>query len=177
MILAPYQFAGHGGYQGTAHCGVFADNGQFYMAHQARPAANSYFMNLHVRKILWMPDGWPVVSPERYAATEQTPVLAEELAGNWERIGFGYQVVPGYANEQLSPDLQVAAPLALAADGTFNSDPHNRWTYAAPLLELQWSGGRIDKVLVERGRDWENKRACLIFTGLNDQGAAVWGKK
>ncbi len=177
MILAPYKFAGHGGYQGVAHCGVFSDNGQYYMAHQARPAVNSYFMNLHVRKILWTTDGWPVVSPERYAATEQTAVNQADIVGTWERIELGYRVVPGYANEQLSPDLQVSAPLQLAADGSFNGDANNQWTYVAPLLELHWSTGQTDKVLVERGRDWENKRPCLIFTGLNNIGTAIWGKK
>ncbi len=118
-----------------------------------------------------------MVSPERYAATEQTAVNQADVVGNWERIQLGYRVVPGYANEQLSPDLQVSAPLQLAADGTFNGDPNNQWTYAAPLLELQWADGSIDKMLVERGRDWENKRPCLIFTGLNNIGTAIWGKK
>ena len=177
MILAPYQFTGHGGYQGTAHCGVFADKGQFYMAHQARPAVNPYFMNLHIRKILWTPDGWPVVSPERYAATEQTAVSQTDIIGNWEYIKLGYRVVPGYANEQLSPDLQVAAPLQLAADGSFNGDANNQWIYTAPLLEMRWANGTTDKVIVERGRDWENKKPCLIFTGLNNVGTGVWGKK
>jgi len=32
MIIAPYQFNGHGGWQGTAHCSVFDDgNGQYYI--------------------------------------------------------------------------------------------------------------------------------------------------
>lgn len=174
MILAPYQFAGHGGYQGVAHCGVVSDGGQFYMLHQARPSVNSYFMNLHVRKILWTPDGWPVVSPERYAATAQTAVNQSDIVGTWERIELGYRVVPGYANEQLSPDLQIAKPLILNADGTFDG---GSWSFAAPILEMKWASGSTEKLLVERGRDWENKKECLVFTGLNEVGTAVWGKK
>ncbi|MFN4254789.1 MAG: arabinan endo-1,5-alpha-L-arabinosidase [Saprospiraceae bacterium] len=174
MILAPYQFAGHAGYQGVAHCGIVSDGGQFFMLHQARPAFNSYLMNLHVRKILWTPDGWPVVSPERYAATTQTTVNQSDIVGTWERIELGYRVVPGYANEQLSPDLQVAKPLTLNADGTFDG---GSWTFAAPILEMKWASGSTEKLLVERGRDWENKKECLVFTGLNEVGTAVWGKK
>ncbi len=99
MILAPYQFNDHGGWQGTAHCTVFDDgNGQYYMAHQGRPGVNSYFMDLHVRKMFWTSDGWPVVSPERY-------------------------------------------------------------------------------VFVQKARDWERKTNTIIFTGLNNEGTAVWGKK
>lgn len=179
MILAPYQFQGHSGWQGVSHPAVFrGDDGQFYMAHQGRPGENKYFMVMHVRKIHWTEDGWPVVSPQRYAGVEQTPVTREELTGNWERIVMNYNIVPGYANEQLSPDFQVATPLELNADGTLNNEAGSTWTYGAPWLELKWSTGRTEKVYVERGRDWENKIAStLLFTGLDDRGIAVWGKK
>jgi arabinan endo-1,5-alpha-L-arabinosidase len=177
MILAPYKFAGHGGYQGVSHCAVFEENGQFYLAHQARPAVNSYFMNLHIRKIFWTSDGWPIVSPERYAATPQTTVNQADIIGNWERIALDYRVVPGYANEQISPDLQIAIPMVLTADGNVNNDAANQWTFTPPILEIKWSDGKIEKLFIENGRDWENKKSCLIFTGLNEVGTAIWGKK
>ena len=178
MILAPYQFSGHGGWQGTAHCGVFDDgNGQYFMAHQARPGVNSYFMDLHVRKIFWTPDGWPVVSPERYAWEDNSTVPQDSIVGSWEHIVLGYHVVPGYDKEQVSPDFQTANTLTIDAAGTLNSDAASTWTYAAPWLQFNWSNGSVDKVFVQRGRDWENKKSSYIFSGLNNTGTAVWGKK
>ena len=178
MIVAPYQFNGHGGWQGTAHCTVFDDgNGQYYMAHQGRPGVNSYFMDLHVRKLFWTTDGWPVVSPERYAWEGNATVAKDSLTGTWEKIVLGYQVVPGYGAEQVSPDFQVATTLTLAADGTLNGDAASKWTYNAPWLEMKWSNGGDDKVFVQNGRDWENKKSTVIFTGLNNTGTTVWGKK
>lgn len=178
MIVAPYQFMGHGGWQGTAHCGVFDDgNGQYFMAHQGRPAVNSYFMDLHVRKIFWTADGWPVVSPERYAWEDNSIVAKDSLTGNWEQIILNYQVVPGYADQQTSPDMQVATTLTIAPDGTLNGDAASKWTYTAPWLQLNWSNGTVDKVLVQRGRDWENEKNSYIITGLDNTGIAVWGKK
>jgi arabinan endo-1,5-alpha-L-arabinosidase len=179
MIVAPYQFIGHGGWQGTAHCGVFDDgNGQYFMAHQGRPAVNSYFMDLHVRRIFWTSDGWPIVTPERYANVSQTAIAQSDLAGNWEQITLGYRVVPGYGNEQVNPDLQVAVSITLNANGTINSDAASTWTYSAPWLQLKWSNGTTVKVYVTRERDWENKTASVIvFTGLDNAGTAVWGKK
>jgi arabinan endo-1,5-alpha-L-arabinosidase len=179
MILAPYQFEGHGGWAGVAHCSVF-DNGagEFYMAHQGRPGVDRAFMVLHVRKIFWTQDGWPVVSPQRYAAVTQTAVAKTELEGAWEQIVLRYRVVPGYENEQLSPDYQVSTPLTLGADGSMNGNSANKWSYAAPWLELSWNNGQFtDRVLVERGRDWENKKTTILFTGLNNTGTAIWGKK
>lgn len=178
MIIAPYKFAGHSGWQGVSHPSVFKDDaGQYYIAHQGRPGINSYYMVMHVRKLYWNEEGWPVASPERYAATEQSAIAQSELIGTWEQIVLGYQVVPGYAEEQTSANFQEAVTITLNENGTINGVAENTWTYNAPWLTLNWNNVWIDKVIVERGRDWENKKACLVFTGLNNAGTAVWGKK
>ena len=179
MILAPFQFEGHPGYQGVSHPAVFQDGkGQYYMATQARPADGIYFMTMHVRQMYWTEDGWPVVSPERYGGLEQTPVAESELPGEWERIVLEYRVVPGFAEEQKSPDFQRTLPLTLEANGSINGDASHQWTYDAPILTLNWGDGLVDEVIVKRGRDWENQvMETLIFTGLNNEGIAIWGKK
>jgi arabinan endo-1,5-alpha-L-arabinosidase len=61
MIIAPYAFMGHSGWAGVSHPAVFNEGGQFYIAHQGRPEVDRAFMVLHVRKLLWTADGWPVV--------------------------------------------------------------------------------------------------------------------
>ena len=179
MILAPYQFIGHGGWQGTAHCSVFDDgSGQYFMAHQGRPGVDKYFMDLHVRKIFWTQNGWPVVSPERYAGEDNSLVSQTDLIGDWEQINLNYNVVPGYQAEQTSPNFQVATTTTLLANGTINGNAANTWTYTAPWLQLTYSNGFTDKVYVQKGRDWENKKAAgFIFSGLNNAGTAIWGKK
>jgi arabinan endo-1,5-alpha-L-arabinosidase len=179
MILAPYQFSNQSGWQGTGHCAVFDDgSGQYYMAHQGRPGINSYFMDLHVRKISWTPDGWPVVSPERYANVAQTAIAAADIAGTYEKITLGYHIVPGYGTEQTNPDFQVSTELKLDAGGTINGNASDTWTYASPYITLKYNTGGTYKVKVERERDWENKVAStLTFTGLDNTGTAVWGKK
>jgi arabinan endo-1,5-alpha-L-arabinosidase len=85
--------------------------------------------------------------------------------------------VPGYANEQTNPDLQTSVPISIDAGGIFNGDAGSAWTYNAPWLQLKWSNGTTAKVFVQKGRDWENEKNTIIFTGLNNAGVAVWGKK
>jgi arabinan endo-1,5-alpha-L-arabinosidase len=118
-----------------------------------------------------------VLSPERYAWEDNSAVAKDSLAGDWERIVLNYTVVPGYGSEQVSPDLQVATLVALAPDGTITGAASGTWTYTAPWLQLNWSSGVPDKVYVQKGRDWENKKSSIIFTGLNSAGTAIWGKK
>ncbi len=178
MILAPYRFENHQGWQGTAHCSVFQKEGQYFMAHQGRPGENFYFMDMHVRQMFWTEDGWPAVSPERFANVEDTPITKGEIPGTWERIFFHYGVVPGFSAEQISADMQRSATITLDEDGTVNGKSVNTWEYAEPKLTLRWEDGTIEEVFVHRGRDWENKIAStLLFTGLNQNGTAVWGKK
>lgn len=178
MILAPYRFLGHGGWQGTSHVAVFHDGDQYYLAHQGRPGVNFYYMDMHVREIFWTKEGWPLVSPQRYAAEEEEAVEASDLEGHWERIVLDYTVVPGYSVEQVDPDFQEAEPLVLAADGTFNGNDANHWSYESPWLTLQWQGGPLETLRVEHGRDWENSvDKTMLFTGLDEEGTAVWGKK
>ncbi|OLY93283.1 arabinan endo-1,5-alpha-L-arabinosidase [Cnuella takakiae] len=178
MIVAPYKFSGHAGWAGVSHPSVFTDgNGQFFIGHQGRPEVNRAYMVLHVRKLFWTADGWPVASPERYALEDNAAVAQADIAGSWEQIYLNYNVVPGYENEQLSPDYQSAVDLTLNADGSLNSGGGNTWSYTAPWLELRWSNGTTDKVYVQKGRDWENKKNTIVFTGLNNNGRAVWGKK
>jgi len=178
MILAPYLFQGHGGWQGTGHCTVFKDDsGQYYMAHQGRPGVSKFSMILHVRKIFWMQNGWPVVSPERYAWEDNANVPKDSITGHWEQIRLGYHVVPGFGNEQLYPDFQLSTHLNLDAAGTINGVAADTWTYTAPWLQLNLSSGVTQKLFVQKGRDWENKKSTFIFTGLENDGTAVWGKK
>lgn len=179
MILAPYQFNGHVGWQGVSHCSVFQnpDDGQYFIGHQGRPGNQAAYMILHVRKILWTEDGWPVVSPERFAYEETKNVEETKIIGDWERIIFGYRVVPGYDKEQTSPDFQKSVDLKINADKTLNNDPTSTWSYNAPWLTLKWSDGTTEKVNIQAGRDWENKKDSFVFTGLNNKGTSVWGKK
>ncbi|WP_187261124.1 arabinan endo-1,5-alpha-L-arabinosidase [Pontibacter beigongshangensis] len=183
MILSPYKFMGHGGWQGVSHPAVFKDNGKYYIAHQGRPGGpgnERFYMVMHVREIVWTESGWPVVSPQRYAAVPQTPAITPaDLAGEYEQIVLTQPVVPGYGNEQTNPGFSEAFATKLNANGTINEGGNNTWVYNAPWLELKWNGGQFtDKLHVSRGRDWENKVAStIVMTGLNGDGTAIWLKK
>ncbi len=169
MIQAPYRFNNHPGWQGTAHCGVYSDNGEYYMFNQGRPSIEPAMMVLHVRKIFWI-DDWPVVSPERYAGVSQCPFTADSLIGTWEHLALIYNTSSNFHSKSV--------PLDLHPDGTFNSEPANTWTLVNDTLNLSWNNGSsVDKLIVSWGWDWENDCKTLLYTGINESGICSWGKK
>jgi hypothetical protein len=168
MIQAPYRFNDHPGWQGTGHCGVFNDNGTYYMFNQGRPSIQSAMMVLHVREIFWM-DDWPVVSPERYSGVPKCSVTADSLLGKWEHMPLIYHSTGGVHSTSDS--------LHLYADGTFNSNESNTWTFDNDTLTLNWSNGTIYKLFVFWGWDWENGYRTILYTGMNKTGGCAWGKK
>jgi arabinan endo-1,5-alpha-L-arabinosidase len=179
MIIAPYAFGGHSGWQGVSHPSVFkGEDDTFFLAHQGRPANSAAFMVLHVRELFWTEDGWPIASPQRYANVPQPAIQASDLFGDWERIAFSYRIVPGYADEQTNADLQLATPLKLGEDFTLDDTPGSTWAFDAPWLTLSWADGTIEKVHVSHERDWEKGLAStLVFTGFDADGGTVWGKQ
>ncbi|WP_420458143.1 arabinan endo-1,5-alpha-L-arabinosidase [Neolewinella sp.] len=177
MILAPYRFLGHSGWQGVSHPGVFEKNDNFYLGHQGRPGVDPLYMVMHLRQLFWTEGGWPIVSSQRYATEEESAVGEAEISGGWELILFDYTVVPGYADEQRSPGFSDAQRVDLSDDGSVSGATTGTWSYDSPWLTLAL-GGSTYTLRTERGRDWENEVAeTILLTGLDAGGNAAWAKK
>lgn len=168
MILFPYKFNHHVGWQGTGHNSVFKDGEQYYIAHQGRPSTSIYNMVLHVRKIFWI-DDWPVISPQRYADVPQIDITEDMIYGQWEHIPMIYNM----SVTNLTPDI-----ITLDSIGRINGNSQNTWALNADTLTMSWFNGQyIDKLIVSQAWDWENRVLTLVYTGMNQGGLNIWGKK
>ncbi|WP_426807162.1 arabinan endo-1,5-alpha-L-arabinosidase [Streptococcus anginosus] len=86
-VLGSYHFSGEKAIFAPGHNSIFkrSDN-QLFMVHHARRKVFSDEFFLNIRKLEWLSNGWPVVSPCLYEeACEQKTV---ELAGKWHVIYF-----------------------------------------------------------------------------------------
>ena len=167
-ITAEYSFDNGPGWQGIGgNCTLKVGN-QYYFISQARPHFNKYLMDLHVRRMLWLPDGWPVVSPERYDAVPQPSITKKKLEGNWQYI-------------ELSSTSLLNKPIhiQLMPDGSVKGGGANgSWSYQNNILRINWNNGKNTvQAKAFAAWDWENNVYTLVFTGLNSNGIEVWGKK
>lgn len=188
ILTAPYCFDNHPGWAGTAHCSVFtSDDGRFFMAHQGRLSPHNQMMDLHVRQVFFTDDGWPVVSPERYAGTLPRRFRAADLVGEWEVIRV----------QESRYERRLKAGQILWGEGELKEEEWNRsrklqfakggelangagsWAFVEDkqALTLTLGGEPIDNLIVFAGHDWENEQETVLFTGLDARGRSVWGKR
>lgn len=188
ILTAPYRFANHPGWAGTAHCCVFSSgDGRYFMAHQGRLSPHNQMMDLHVRQVFFTEDGWPVVSPERYAGSEPRTFSEKDLVGEWEIIRIqepiherwleAGQVLWGEGSLR-EEEWNVSRPYQLDKGGRLG-DGKGHWAFAADKqqLDLTLDGETVDRLIVFAGHDWENETETVLFTGLDSRGRSVWGKR
>jgi arabinan endo-1,5-alpha-L-arabinosidase len=183
LLSYAYKFNNHPGWQGVAHCSVINDNGQFYMLNQGRPSSIPEMMDMHVKKIYWTENGWPVISPERYANKGVMPTItADQLAGTWEEILLDEYKSNGVSVDVPTSGTAVSTYQCKSTTYTFNPSgsitPTGTWSYNDTTQRMTIiKGGYTYKVNVDWEWDWENGCTTLIYTGLRTDGRTYWGKK
>ncbi len=188
ILTAPYRFNNHPGWAGTAHCGIVNDeNGNYFMVHQGRLSPQNQLMVLHVRQVFFTPDGWPVVSPERYTGTPSVKFKTADLIGEWEIIRifepqYERQLEAGQIlwgeGELKKEEWNLSSHLTFANKGNTN-EKNSKWKFSESkqLLNLTLNGEKIKNLIIFAGHDWENETETVLFTGLDSRGRSVWGKR
>lgn len=187
ILTHPYRFKNHPGWAGTAHCGVIADGGHYYMMHQGRLCPDNQLMDLHLREIFWTKDGWPVVSPERYAGIPERMLSKADFVGDWEIICirdhtyerglWAGQILWGEGKLHEN-EVNVSIACTFTSDGKIEGEQTGIWTYFPETgLQIAFEDESIDGLIPHAGQDWENEQTTILFTGLDKHGFSVWGKR
>lgn len=163
MITAQYRFENHSGWQGVGHCGILKDENRTYFVSQGRLGSNKFLMNLHVRRMEWTPDGWPLVSPERYANLPPQEISRDMLSGEWEHVSLAEVATKNSSTR-----------IAFNENGSL--EPGGTWNYSDSLLTIHFGEMPQFECRVFREWDWENEIPTLVYTGMNKLGECIWGK-
>ena len=175
MVTHPYAFDSHPGWVGFSHNSIFRDpvTNEWFYASQARlpedvpgiNASNAVMMG-HIREIQWTEDGWPVVSPERYAAVPETEITEKSIVGTWEHITLEYRY----------REIQRSSMINFNEDYSVSGSITGTWSFDKSSNTLTINN---DKVIVEDAWDWEAspRKTTITYTGLTSGGRSIWGKK
>jgi arabinan endo-1,5-alpha-L-arabinosidase len=177
-LLGGYRFLDGEGWLAPGHNSILKDEEDYYIVHHARRPDYPKRFCLHIRQIYWTNDGWPIASPERYAGEKREPVTAGSIAGTWEFV----------VHIRDSDQIQSSRKLEMLADGRIaDVSENNGWELVShetgTAMELRLGDSPIGSLcsgtiqgVVTPCWDWERNTGTLMFTGLDRQGTAVWGK-
>lgn len=175
ILTAPYRFENHAGWQGMAHCTCFDDgNGNYYLASQGRLQSEPGMMDLCIRRMDFRSDGWPMVSPERYAGDKDIQLSQSDLYGEYEIIHIKDNYVEkelhdGQSNELLEDEVNKSTKVTISSNNISDFDKGS--------FTLTLDNCKVEGVKSYIGHDWENQKTTILFTGIDNQGFTIWGKR
>lgn len=159
-VLGGYGFEGEETWLAPGHCSILRDEEKgWFMVHHAREKLDPAWAYLHIRKMVWTKNGWPLVSPQRYAGEEEQEIPEEIVKGEWEFVVL---------------DPAVNTPI-LSKVASVNTNRKVAWKKGSNEFVFVHEGEKYEgKVLP--AWDWEKWRPTLVFTGISDKGIVLWGK-
>ncbi len=174
MIACGYKFDDDPiGFMGPGHNSVLHDfDGEWYLIshireHNFRSGEPS---TLHIRKMLWTEDQWPVVSPEPYTGERLQPVPAEMIPGSYERI----KLVPMVPQGMLTSVKMVLFP---NGKGLLADSIHISWKQTDNTSITVTYASTTECFKIMAAWDYEAWKPTLVLTGTDEKHICIWGKK
>lgn len=171
-LMGGYQFGDEDGWVAPGHNSILNDNGDYYMIHHARGQQDKNWSYLHVRKIVWTEDGWPLLSPERYAGEQEQPIPEEVLPGEWQ-----YIYMSKYFNDVIPSEEFTLTKNGKTEEGSpIKSWEHSGENHLTLVYDDKNGSATITGKLIPAW-DWEKWQKTIVFTGIDETGTTFWAKK
>ncbi|MCD8119888.1 MAG: arabinan endo-1,5-alpha-L-arabinosidase [Lachnospiraceae bacterium] len=172
MVMCGYKFEDGVGYMGPGHNSVLRDeDGRWYLICHIREHnfKGPEISIMHCHQMLWSEDGWPLVVPEQYSGEYSQPLPEHTLIGSYERLKLAPSVPQGITH---------SVPLKLRPHGKLElcSVP-GRWSIVNDSTIRLTYANTTETLKVIPVWDYQLWRPTLAFTGKDEHGICVWGKK
>lgn len=173
MIACGYGFHEGIEYMGPGHNSVLRDfDNEWYLVHHIRPKNFKHgdISTMHVRKILWSSDGWPLACPEIYSGEKLQALDTKDIIGKYERIKLTPTIPQGVQTSTtmiLNDNYTVS--LGISIKGHWEMDDEN-------TISISY-GKSLETYKVIPAWDYELWKPTLAITGKDDKGICLWGKK
>lgn len=161
------------GYVSPGHNSAYYDqaSGSYYLIFHTRFPAQGETHEIRVHSFFFNEEGWPVVSPFRYAGVPDAtakPMGQDRVPGDYELVNHG---------KDISAKIKESAPIRLEADGSMTGTASGRWeTGDGNKLRLTIDGKDYVGVWLQAW-DEKAKRWTPAFSVLSRQGVALWGAR
>lgn len=172
MIACGYHFNKGTRWMGPGHNSVLKDfDNEWYLICHIREQQFKHpeLSTMHVHKLLWTQDGWPVANPECYAGEKTGSVTKEQLIGSYERIKLTPSIPQGTLN---------SVPMDLLEDGSLKMGSiAGHWEFPGDTTLALYYANIVETCQITPAWDWERNKPTLALTGKDQMGICIWAKK
>lgn len=182
-------------YYANAHNSAFRDvDGEWYFVHHSKKAPD-YPGNLHVRKMLWTEDGWPVVSPMVYAGEKVQAIDKTMLYGTWDLASVGHTIFKEGTTDistgkSIDADLPVSSSSVMLLPNGKLGDGLGTWSFDGNYtvtLKFTVDGdeqknqyfkkGDTMTMYTLTGYDKDKRESALVMTGVDEKHITQFARK
>ena len=156
------------GYKSPGHNSAWYDpqTGRYFLIFHTRFVSQGERYSVRVHEFFMNEDGWPVVSPLRYAGETAAPVEETLRTGVYKLI---------LHERDINLEVHASKLVTLHEDGSVSGDLAGTWVCEDGMrLTLSLEGVTYSGVM-QTGYDENQKVFTTGFTALDGTGAAVWG--
>lgn len=155
-------------YRSPGHNSAYydAETGRYFLIFHTRFAHSGEAFTVRVHQMFMNEDGWPVVSPLRYAGESPSPVREDSRAGIY-KVVLHERDINKVEHHSIVVSLEKDGTLSGAAEGTWRVE--DGLTMKIQINGVDYSG------IMTMAYDASQKQWVPCFTALDASGAAVWG--
>lgn len=142
------------------------ESGKYFLIFHTRFEKMGESHKVRVHQMYFNEDGWPVVSPYRYAGETIGVYTKKELAGPYKLINHG---------RDISADIKESQSVILYSNGRLSGDREGKWKLKDGNNMEITIGEKTYRGVFSKAYDEFGKKYVMTFTVLSKDGEAVWG--
>lgn len=160
------------GYVSPGHNSAYVDaetGKQFLIFHSRFPGRGEEH-EVRVHEMHMNSEGWPVVSPYRYAALEENTaqLTTHEIAGQYKWVNHG---------KEITAEIKSSQTVQFSADGQISGAVTGTWSLEADNQVQITSNNVVYKGVFTHEWEPDSQKTILTFSALSSSGVAIWGSQ
>lgn len=155
-------------YRSPGHNSAYYDEetGRYFIVFHTRYANSGESHSIRVHQMYMNDQGWPVVSPVRYAGEDGTLKEGSAADGNYKLI---------FHERDINSKEHVSVFVSLNKDGTITGAKTGAWTLTDENSIQLTIGQKEYTARLATAWDQNAQSWVTVLTGLDQEGAALWG--
>ncbi|MDN4603515.1 family 43 glycosylhydrolase [Paenibacillus sp. F6_3S_P_1C] len=160
------------GYVSPGHNSAYidAESGKQFLIFHSRFPGRGEEHEVRVHEMHMNSEGWPVVSPYRYAAVEEdtAQLTTQDIAGQYKWVNHG---------KEITAEIKSSQTVQFTADGQIRGAVTGSWSLEADNQVQITSNNVVYKGVFTHEWEPDSQKTVLTFSALSSSGVAIWGSQ